>query len=284
MQWFKHDTDATMDGRVKKLLLRYGPDGYAIYFHCLELIAGDVSSENITFELEHDAEIIADSLKVKGDPGISAIEKVSAIMRYIVELGLFECHNNIITCMKLAKRLDSSMSSNPKMREIIKARNSHDTVMIPSCKIRLEENRLEEKREEKKETDFSPLPRVENGSNRINMHIGSWNANENLPRYRFNSLTMKPEDISAALRTMTAYSDDEIFQAITNYAKIKSDIDMEPFPVYATFAGFMAGGVEKYADDAKPFDRCRQKQGVDYDEQRRQEARAHLRRLQGEES
>jgi len=257
--WFKHDTNATMDGRIKKLLLRYGSEGYAIYFHCLELIAGDVCAENITYELEHDAEIIADTLKIKGDPGISAIEKVNAIMRYIVELGLFECHNNIITCMKLAKRLDSSMSSNPKMREIIKARNSHDTVMTPSCKIRLEENRREEKREEREEADFSPLPEVSNGSNRIDMHIASWNANENLPRYRFNSLTMRDEDRHGALRTMTAYSDDEISQAITNYAKIKSDIDMEPFPVYTTFAGFMAGGVEKYADDAKPFDRCRKR-------------------------
>lgn len=100
---------------------------------------------------------------------------------------------------------------------------------------------------------------VSNGSNRINMHIASWNANENLPRYRFNSLTMRDEDRHGALRTMTAYTDDEISQAIANYAKIKGDVDMEPFPVYATFAGFMVGGVEKYADDAKPFDRCRKR-------------------------
>lgn len=148
-------------------------------------------------------------------------------------------------------------------------------------------NTLQEEEEDISSLSISSLnsnePKVSNGSNRINMHIGSWNANESLPRYRFNSLTMKDEDRHSALRTMTAYSDDEIFQAIINYAKIKSDIDMEPFPVYATFAGFMSGGVEKYADDAKPFDRCRKKQGVDYDEQRRQEARAHLRKIQGDE-
>jgi hypothetical protein len=151
--------------------------------------------------------------------------------------------------------------------------------------VRLQEEE-EEEEEEISSLSISSLnslePKVSNGSNRINMHIGSWNANDNLPHFRFTSVNMKPEDLSLALRTMSAYSDDEIFCAITNYAKILSDIDMDPFPVYATFAGFMAGGVEKYADDAKPFDRCRKKQGVDYDEQRRQEARAHLRKIQGE--
>ena len=96
MQWFKHDTDASTDARIKKLILRYGPTGYAVYFHCLELIAGDISESNITFELEHDAEIIADDLKVQGTAQTSAVDLVNIIMRYIVELGLFEEQNSHI--------------------------------------------------------------------------------------------------------------------------------------------------------------------------------------------
>jgi len=277
--WFKHDTDATMDARIKKLLLRYGTDGYAIYFHCLELIAGDISVDNITFELEHDAEVIADTLKVKGEPGVSAIDRVNIIMRYIVELGLFENSNNIISCLKLARRLDQSMSGNPKMREIIKS-SRHDGVMTESCKIRLEENRLDETREEKRDI---PTPAQFNGSNRINMHIASWNGYENLPHFRFTSINMKPDDLGAALRTLGAYSDGEIFQAITNYSKIKGNIDMEAFPVYPTFAGFMANGVEKYADDAKPFERCRKrKPGVDQTDDARKRALDELARLRGQ--
>jgi len=138
-----------------------------------------------------------------------------------------------------------------------------------------------------KDIDSNPVfsPSVGNdGLSRIEKARKVWNDKaDTLPPYRFIASKLREHERGPILRTISAYSDDEIFQAITNYAKIKSDIDMEPFPVYTTFAGFMAGGVEKYADDAKPFDRCRKKQGVDYDEQRRQEARAHLRKIQGEE-
>lgn len=150
MKWFKHDTDASSDAKIKKLLIRYGAVGYAIYFHCLELIAGSISENNITFELEHDAEIIADNLKIKGTADKSGVEIVNEIMMYIIQLGLFECHNDHIFCFKLLKRLDSSMTSNPNMRKLItEAKENHDGVMTQSCKNRKEENRKEENRKEK---------------------------------------------------------------------------------------------------------------------------------------
>ena len=146
MQWFKHDTNALTDAKIKKLVIRHGAVGYAVYFHCLELIAGDISSSNITFDLEHDAEIIADNLKINGNGSLAGVDIVNRIMATIIDLGLFEASGNKITCLKMAKRLDSSMTSNHKMREIIK--KSHDTVMIPSCKNRIEEIREEEIRED----------------------------------------------------------------------------------------------------------------------------------------
>ena len=66
MNWFQHDTASTQDAKIKKLLIRHGAIGYAVYFHCLELIAADISETNLTFELEHDSEIIADNLKISG--------------------------------------------------------------------------------------------------------------------------------------------------------------------------------------------------------------------------
>lgn len=156
MKWYKHDSDASSDAKVKKLLLRHGAVGYAIYFHCLELIMSDFSETNITFELEHDAEIIADNLKIHGDTNESGINIVNRVMHYIIELGLFENHDGRITCMKLLKRLDTSMTSNPGLRKLIadaKGTNgkvmiescpSHDAVMIESCQTRLDQTRLEE--------------------------------------------------------------------------------------------------------------------------------------------
>lgn len=160
MKWFKHDTDATSDAKIRKLVLRHGAIGYAVYFHCLELIAGSVSDSNLTFELEHDSEIIADNLKIRGTSEQAGVEIVQDVMRYIVELGLFQESEHKIFCFKLLKRLDSSMTSNKKMREIIgKAKESHDGVMMESCRshdgVMLEEKRREEKRLDKKRKEPS---------------------------------------------------------------------------------------------------------------------------------
>ena len=142
MKWIKHDTDANQDAKLQNVLLDYGLEGYGLYWYCIELIAGKVSKDCITFELEHDARIIARNTG-------STPKKVEEIMTYFVDSGLFENSSGMITCMKLAKRLDKSMTSNPEMRNIIESLklNSHDKVMTQSekpmqDKIRLEENRV----------------------------------------------------------------------------------------------------------------------------------------------
>lgn len=150
MIWFKHDTDCTQDAKIKKLLIRHGPTGYAIYFHCLELIAAETAESNLTFELEHDSEIIADNLHIQGTAEKSGIAIVEEIMRFIVELGLFEESDGHIFCFKLLKRLDTSMTSNERFRDMIIAAksNNHASIMIPSCKPS-SLNRREEKRKKK---------------------------------------------------------------------------------------------------------------------------------------
>lgn len=168
MKWFKHDTDASTDAKVKKLIMRHGAVGYAVYFHCLELIMSEVSESHITFELEHDAEIIADNLKIQGDGMNSGVDIVNKIMRTILELRLFQSSQDRIFCMKLLTRLDSSMTSNKKFRDKIstaKVENkalldkSHDPVMIPSRlnhdTIMQEETRTEEIRLESN-TPYNP--------------------------------------------------------------------------------------------------------------------------------
>jgi hypothetical protein len=126
MHWFKHDADASQDAKLQNVLLDYGLEGYGLYWYCLELIVGKIDADNITFELEHDARIIARNTG-------STAQKVEEMMRYFVEQGLFEAAPlGRVTCMKLAKRLDKSMTSNPKMRNLIhKIRaGSHDAIMI----------------------------------------------------------------------------------------------------------------------------------------------------------
>ncbi|AUS02148.1 protein of unknown function DUF4373 [Vibrio phage 2.095.A._10N.286.46.E10] len=144
MQWIKHDTDANQDAKLQNVLLDYGLEGYGLYWYCIELIAGKVDANNITFELEHDARVIARNTG-------STPQKVEEMMRYFVNIGLFENSNNTITCLKLAKRLTQSMTSNPQMREIIKNFKGHDGIMIESDEVMQDKIRSDKKRLDNKE-------------------------------------------------------------------------------------------------------------------------------------
>jgi hypothetical protein len=144
MKWFKHDSNACADAKLQRIRMKYGMEGYGLYWYCLELIADNVDENNLTFELEHDAELIAHSTGIH-------YERVEEMMRYMVDLGLFESEQGRITCLKMAHRLDQSMTSSPRMRDMIKKiRKNHDSVMINHDSVMQEETRLEENRKEKK--------------------------------------------------------------------------------------------------------------------------------------
>lgn len=161
MKWFKHDTNASTDAKIRKLILRHGAEGYAVYFHCLELIAGEVTNEKIDFELEHDAEVIADNLKIKSTDTISAVDKVNNIMKYIVEQKLFEESNDRIFCFKLAKRLDSSLIKNPELNNI-KKKLKNEKKREVTRKSLPDKNRLDKTRKDKNkdicDSKESPVP------------------------------------------------------------------------------------------------------------------------------
>lgn len=121
MKWFKHDSSAHTDAKLQKVLMKYRAEGYALYWYSLELIAGKVDKNNITFELEHDAEIIGFQL------GIDQL-KVQEIMHYMIDLGLFDVsQNNQIRCLKMAYRLDETTTKNPEVKAMLKALKSGDS-------------------------------------------------------------------------------------------------------------------------------------------------------------
>ncbi len=113
MKWLKHHADAHEDAKLRKVMIRYGAEGYALYWYCLELIAGKVSAEDLTFELEHDAELIAHVLRI--DP--ARVEEILAVM---VELGLFEESDGRITCLKIARHLDERFARGEALKAIIR--------------------------------------------------------------------------------------------------------------------------------------------------------------------
>jgi hypothetical protein len=146
LKWFKHDTTALHDAKIEKLIMKYGIQGYGLYFACVEIIAGNLTNENINFELEHDAEILA--YKFRLDTLL-----VQEMMKYMVQLRLFESKNNKIYCYKLASRIDSSLIKNKELLQIKKgiqedSRSIEKVQELPSQKRR-EETRLDKNRKEK---------------------------------------------------------------------------------------------------------------------------------------
>lgn len=157
MKWFKHDSNAHIDAKLKKVKHKYGIVGYGLYWYCIELIAMGVDRNNLTFELEEDSETIAmewnlDQLKVQ------------EMVQYMVHLNLFENNSGRITCLKLARRLDETTSKNPDIKRVLaklanqtgqdsepkKSGESPDELPMNSDQNRLEEIRLELKEQFKK--------------------------------------------------------------------------------------------------------------------------------------
>lgn len=145
MKWFKHFTNAHNDNALTKVRMRYGADGYAIYWYCLELIAGDLDGHKANFELSHDAEVIGYALKIDQ-------LRVEEIMKYMVNLGLFESDNNVITCLKIAKFLEKKSTRNPQIHQIIDkvaAENPEMSAASPDLsatnRARLDKTRLDKK-------------------------------------------------------------------------------------------------------------------------------------------
>lgn len=115
MKWFKHFSASHNNNKLTKVRMKYGADGYAIYWYCLELITSVLgTTPEVTFELSHDAEVIGYNLKVD-------TLRVEEIMRYMVSLGLFESEESSgrITCLKIAKYLDKRTTRNKTIHKII---------------------------------------------------------------------------------------------------------------------------------------------------------------------
>lgn len=112
MQWFKHDTNANRDAKLRKVRLKYGMAGYGLYWYLIERIAEPVDDTHFTFQLEDDSELVA------GDVGINQ-EVVQEMMTFMVNLKLFDESNGVISCMRLARTITQSQTGNFRTRKLI---------------------------------------------------------------------------------------------------------------------------------------------------------------------
>lgn len=113
MKYFKHDSNASLDVKLKKLLRKYGFAGTGMYWYCVEMIASKLCKENISLALEEDSE----SLALEGNIDESLAEEM---LNYMVSKKLFTKEDGKILCRSILKRLDDTQSKNPEIRAIIK--------------------------------------------------------------------------------------------------------------------------------------------------------------------
>ena len=99
MKWFKHDSVANIDPKLRKLRIKYGMEGYGLYWYLLECIARNVQPHNLSYSLEEDSEIIS------YDTGIHK-DIVEEMVKYMVNLGLFKNRDGAILCLKMMERSD----------------------------------------------------------------------------------------------------------------------------------------------------------------------------------
>lgn len=197
MKWFKHDANASLDAKLQRLRLKYGMEGYGLYWFCLESIARNVESHNLTFELEEDAELISAATNIH-------YERVQEMMTYMCDLALFENAEGQITCLKMATRADEYTQKILRSRE--KSGQAPDKLRIVSGQspdkvppIRIEEKR----REEKKTSRFAP-PSVSEVTDYCSARSNSIDPSEFVDHYTANGWMRgksKIKDWKACVRT-----------------------------------------------------------------------------------
>lgn len=177
-----------MDAKLQEVLLDYGLEGYGLYWYCLELIAGNVEADNLTFELEHDARIIARNTG-------STVQKVEEMMGRFSSLGLFENSNGQITCLKLSKVSDDYTSKMVRLKgaQVI---DSKQVLQTPrnSEKVPLDKTRLDETKPLKDMSPTAPVNQEKKVSkqfvkptpNELVAHFESKGSNSNEAENFFN--------------------------------------------------------------------------------------------------
>lgn len=147
MKWFKHQSDANMNAKLQEIIFDHGIEGYGLYWYCLELVAQNVTSDNLTFELEHDARIIGRNIGMPAN-------RVEEIMKAFIANDLFSASEGRIQCLKLAQRCDDFTAKAVRRKGVKPLLNqSLGQSQTKSDKIPLEEEDRSKKIEDRKEVE-----------------------------------------------------------------------------------------------------------------------------------
>ena len=164
MQYFKHMTNMRNDTKIKRLINKYGIEGYGVYNLVLEIIVEKVSTESPVPDLQETCEDMAAFYN-----GNTA--KINEIVCFCINQGLLELEeiSGRVLCQKIYKFFDQSQTRSEYIRTLISeykkgncppiVDNSGDkpTESTEVCVYRQHETVLkEQEQEQEQEQEYPP--------------------------------------------------------------------------------------------------------------------------------
>ncbi len=146
----------------------------------------------------------------------------------------------------------------------------NNSPVIPQSKVKERKEKESKEDEEQSGPDcpvrFSshpqrPIIKCNDSSERIETLRTTWN-NYGLVEMRRTILNFTQNERTECLSTLSVYTNEEIITAMQNYKRVISEpeYDLPPQFQYKTFQGFIGKGVEKFMDNAKPFEIYKKRQ------------------------
>ena len=155
MLYFKHYSTMRNDLKIRKLINRYGLEGYGLYNLIVESITDSICDESPEPELPENCSDIAELYN-------GNTEKINEIVSYMINLGLLEISEitQRISCEKAYKYIEKSATRSPRVRRLCDLyKQKYNSVhFVPDNPKHLKTNVIEEEIEveeevEKKEKD-----------------------------------------------------------------------------------------------------------------------------------
>ena len=262
MLYFKHMANMRNDPKIRRLIAKYGLEGYGLYNLIVESIVDNLTAESPLPDLEYSAIDIAEFFNANS----ARVEEMTA---YMMNEKLFEVNeiSGRLLCQKVFKFLQSSQTRSETIRTLIKSYREHPQAFISDSlrqsmtlatrhsekrkeKTRTEQKRTDEKREgEHTESEVEPIS--------IDQLIAYWNE-KGLPEYRYTSIQMATAH--QIMDNCRQYAVDEIEAAIDTYADMLDNVQEYDFiPRYPTVASFLEKGIQAFFPGARPRDTFKSK-------------------------
>jgi len=255
--YFKHLSNMRHDPKIRRLISKFGIEGYGWYCLILESISETITTQNPMPELEETSADLADFYN-----GNSA--KIDEIVAYMVQSGLLEYNEitNQITCHKIYKLLEANQTRSEAIRQLISSYKTNKGLpdktseTVTDKSERKEEKRREEEQEKNNSvTDKSDWVTPE----RVMAFIAAWDSSGCLPRDGRLLLNVSSHESAPAMDSMKRFTEKEVFLALENFITMRRDMNQYEPLKYGSPYSFLTTGISKHLPEALPFDTYRKR-------------------------